>query len=306
MDLQATARSIAQHYFRPPPGKPVVVACDSEKVGLARALAAELEKQGHPAVLAMLEGNLPASQQALQRLLENDAIALAVFASHAMWSGLGLSQYLTFRSRQPSLLGKPDPLFFDAVIPLDSLERLYCANPASIRLFVEGLRRNLPDHRPVRLTTQAGTRLTFTARIWEPWGWELMTCPLEDSIDGKIVVDGGVFFDRITQPIELTIRHGKLAGMACQDPGDAVFRRYRQWMMEAFETNPANAQLCEVGLGVNPGAQLSPVVMESEAVQGTAHFCFGDNAQFAGMGGQNQTGWHGGTVILTTPRLKLV
>jgi leucyl aminopeptidase (aminopeptidase T) len=74
-------------------------------------------------------------------------------------------------------------------------------------------------------------------------------------------------------------------------------------MMEAMESDLLNAQLCEVGLGANPGARLSPVVMESEAVQGTLHVCFGDNARFEGMGGMNPTDWHGGTVVLKAPRL---
>jgi len=306
MTIKLVAQSISRFYFRPAPGKPVVVACDAEKAELARALVIETESQGHPSILALLEGETPALQQALVRLLETDSIALAVFASHRMWTELKLMQRLTFRNRQPSLQGKPDPIFFDAVTPLDSLQRLYRANPASIRKFVDGLKRNLPDHRPVHLTNNAGTKLKFTPRNWEPWGWELMTCPVEGSIEGKIVVDGGVFFDRLSQPIELNIKKGKLAGISCQDAGDAVFRQYRQWMMEALEANSANAQLCEVGLGANPEAQLSQVVMESEAVQGTAHFCFGDNTQFAGMGGQNQTGWHGGTVIIQTPHLKLI
>jgi leucyl aminopeptidase (aminopeptidase T) len=132
-----------------------------------------------------------------------------------------------------------------------------------------------------------------------------MTCPEENSIEGRIIVDGGVFFDLTTLPIELIIEQGKLTRMNCQDAGNAVFRQYRQWMMEAFEANPANAQLCEVGLGANPEARLDSVVMESEAVQGTVHFCFGDNTLFEGMGGQNHTGWHGGTVILKEPRLRL-
>lgn len=302
MDLQTAARHIAQVYFRPPPGKPVVIVCDAEKETLARALAAELEQRGCPTLLPILEGEASALRQAMARLLEDEGIALAIFASHRMWSELGLQQRFTFRERMPSLVGKPQPLFFDAVTPLESLIRLYGADPESIRRFIQGLRRNLQDGARLHLTTPAGSDLTFTARQWQPWGWEMMTCPLEESVHGKIVVDAGVFFASVHQPFELRIENGRLTGMYCADRNDDIFRQYRQWMMEALEENPANAQVAEVGLGANPTAQISEVVMESEAVQGTVHLCFGDNQIFSGMGGQNCTGWHGGTVILKDPR----
>ena len=301
MNLLQAVQNIANYYFLPPEGKPVVITCDKEKLVLARALAAEMEKKGHATILPVLEGDPAALRQALDRLLADSSIALAVFASHDMWANLDLAQRFTLRSRQPSLQGKPDPLFFDAVTPVESLIRLYETDPQSILLFLQGLQRNLDDHPETRLTTPAGTDLTFTARQWQPWGWELMTCPIEDSLEGRIVVDAGVFFGRVTQPFELVIEAGKLTAMRCADQEDPIFRQYRQWMMEAMELNPANAQLSEIGLGANSGAKISEVVMESEAVQGTVHVCFGDNSKFESMGGQNPTGWHGGTVIMKKP-----
>ena len=303
MDLQQAAENIAWHYFQPPQGKPVVIACDAEKLELGHVLAAVLESAGNPVILPVLDAEPARLRQALERLLEDESIALAVLASHTMWADLGLSERFMLRDRQPSLQGEATPLFFDAVTPLDSLVRLYGADPQAIQSFLQGLQRNLQDAAETRLTTPAGTDLTFRSRTWQPWGWELMTCPLEESVNGLVVADAGVFFGQVSQPIELEIENGRLASMRCPDREEAVFRQYRQWMMEALELNPANAQVAEIGLGANPGAQISEVVMESEAVQGTLHVCFGDNTIFAGMGGQNETGWHGGTVILKTPRL---
>jgi len=303
MDIQRAAQNIARHYFHPPPGKPVVIACDEEKIALARAVAVVLEADGHPTILPILDGEVLAQRRALTLLLEEDSIALAVFASFRMWKDLALSERITQREHQPSLRGRPEPLFFDAVIPLESLLRLYSADPKSIHSFQSGLQSNLVNNTSVHLTTPAGVDLRFLARTWQPWGWELMTCPVEGSIHGRIVVDGAVLFGRTHQPIELIITNGKLSAMDCPDRNDEVFQGYRQWMMEVMEENPANAQLCEVGLGANPNAQLSDVLMETEAVQGVAYFCFGDNASFEGMGGANRTGWHGGTATVQQSRI---
>jgi leucyl aminopeptidase (aminopeptidase T) len=304
VNLQTAAHNIAAHYFKLPPGKPVAIACEPEKHELARALAIELEKLKHPTILAVLEGDNPTLRAGLQTLLENEAVALAVLASHSMWTELGLKERFILSNRQPSLVSKADPIFFDAGTPLESLCRLYSADPQSIDAFLDGLKRNLKNFTATHLTTPGGTTLTFTARAWQAWGWEMMTCPVEDTVQGKIVADAGVFFGRLSQPIELTVENGRLTGMRCPERNDEVFRQYRQWMMEALEDNPGNAQVAEVGIGANPGAQISEVVMESEAVRGTVHICFGDNSIFQDMGGKNHTGWHGGTVVLKEPHFE--
>jgi leucyl aminopeptidase (aminopeptidase T) len=41
--------------------------------------------------------------------------------------------------------------------------------------------------------------------------------------------------------------------------------------------------LCELGIGTNPAARLSPNVLEAEKVYGTCHVAFGDNSTFGGM-----------------------
>jgi leucyl aminopeptidase (aminopeptidase T) len=47
--------------------------------------------------------------------------------------------------------------------------------------------------------------------------------------------------------------------------------------------------LCELGIGTNPKARLSPNALEAEKVFGTCHVAFGDNSTF---GGQNFVPFH--------------
>jgi leucyl aminopeptidase (aminopeptidase T) len=128
-----------------------------------------------------------------------------------------------------------------------------------------------------------------------------LTCPVEDTINGIIVADAGVFFSRVEAPIRLEVRNGYLVDVQCNKEGDAIFRQYVKWMCDAFSAGPNNWQLAEVGIGGNPNAQFSDIVMELESVQHTCHFCFGDNTVFEGGGGTNHTAWHGGTVIINSP-----
>lgn len=52
--------------------------------------------------------------------------------------------------------------------------------------------------------------------------------------------------------------------------------------------------LCELGIGTNPAARLSPNVLEAEKVCGTCHVAFGDNSTF---GGTNSVSFHTDCVI---------
>ena len=52
--------------------------------------------------------------------------------------------------------------------------------------------------------------------------------------------------------------------------------------------------LCELGIGTNPAARLSPNVLEAEKVYGTCHVAFGDNSTF---GGTNSVAFHTDCVI---------
>lgn len=74
-------------------------------------------------------------------------------------------------------------------------------------------------------------------------------------------------------------------------------------MEQRLAANPIDVCLAELGIGLNPCARLTGVIMEDETVRGTAHFCFGDNSRF---GGANRSGFHGGTVVIDSPALTVV
>ena len=105
-------------------------------------------------------------------------------------------------------------------------------------------------------------------------------------------------FGRVGKPITIEIRKGRVADVRCADDKDAVFTEYLRTMKEAFAADSANAQLAEVGIGGNGAAVVSDVIMESETVRGTCHFCFGENTRY---GGANAAKEHHGTVVMKEP-----
>jgi len=294
--------NILQHCLRPPAGREIVVIHDSEKEDLARRFSAVLEERGHPVSFFVVGEDVGSSKADLERLLANDEVGLVLLTSPRMFHGLGLGGRLEFRDGVPSIRADSHPVFFDTVIPTENLVRLYSADPEGTDIYLARLRGGLREHAGLRLTTPAGTDLVFRAREWKKWPWEIATYPVEASVNGTIVVDGAVFFSQVTGPIRLEIGDGKLTRIDCDRDEDAVCRRYRDEMDRVHGDNPLNWQLAEVGLGGNSAARLGDVLMESESVRDTAHFCFGESAEF---GGENETGWHGGTVVVRAPFLEL-
>ena len=297
--LNLIVRNILDFYFKPPAHREVVIVCDREKEELAGALTAALKSRGHPAH-TMLIGEDPESPASrLDDLFANDQVSLMVLASTRMWKDLRLAERLEFRDHWPSLRSQCSPVFFDAVIPMANMLRVYSADPMDTLRFLVSVQQQLAKYSRVRIVAPGGTNIEFVPRRWEIWGWEILTYPVENSVNGTIVADAGVFFSKVKAPLTLTIREGKLVRVECPDPEDDVFKQYVHWMNEAHETDPLNWQIAEVGIGGSANARISDILMETEAVRGTNHFCFGDNSVY---GGEHKTSWHGGTVVVNNPR----
>ena len=294
--------NILQHYFRAPAGREIVIVCDREKVQLAQTLVKELESRGSPGRVMLIGEDLSSFAKPLDDLRADDGVGLIVLASPRMWKGLGLAERFELRDRWPSIRSKCSPVFFDAVTPLPNMLRLYSADPEDNHRFLANVQQQLPSNTPVRIVAPGGTDISFLPRSWEIWGWEVLTYPVENSANGTIVADAGVFFAKVKTPIKLHIRDGKLVRIETPDAHDEVFQTYIKWMTQAREADPGNWQLAEVGIGGNAHARITDVLMESEVVRGTCHFCFGDNSMF---GGGHKTPWHGGTVVVDGPQLRV-
>ncbi|SFC58062.1 Leucyl aminopeptidase (aminopeptidase T) [Alkalibacterium subtropicum] len=103
---------------------------------------------------------------------------------------------------------------------------------------------------------------------------EAFIAPLEDSANGKIVVDGSIAqIGKVDQPVTLFIENGKLV--------DATGRQGKE-LLELLGTEDGKT-IAEFGIGTNPTARITGVVLEDEKVFGTVHIAFGSNKPFGGV-----------------------
>jgi leucyl aminopeptidase (aminopeptidase T) len=141
--------------------------------------------------------------------------------------------------------------------------RLSCANGSDLRLSLDG-RQALADD----------------GRLGAPGSFGNLPCgegfiaPLEDSAEGRLVVDGSIAgVGALDQPVQLSIEQGRLVA-ATGDAGD--------WLLRQLSA-AGGENVAELGVGCNGRARVSGNVLEDEKVLGTVHLAFGASASFGGV-----------------------
>lgn len=161
------------------------------------------------------------------------------------------------------------------------------------------MRDLLVDAEKLRLRTSLGTDLTFDVRGREftsdlkaspdrcinlPCG-EIYCAPVEGATAGVLVVDGPIGNEGVPPlPVKIIICEGKVSDIHCADVvwQERIGRHLRH--------DEGAAMVCELGMGLNPGARLVGRMLEDEKALRTAHVAFGDNQGFPG--GTVRSGMH--------------
>jgi 2,5-dihydroxypyridine 5,6-dioxygenase len=139
----------------------------------------------------------------------------------------------------------------------------------------------------IRLTTKKGTNLTSgmegrkaralhgLLRNKGDFGptpdIEVSVAPIEDATNGVLVVDGFIVgVGLIDEPVEITFKNGTAVEIKGGREAEALEQMLRD------TDDPGAFDVCEVGLGLNPKANLQlATTLEAEGTYGTAHIALG-------------------------------
>lgn len=114
---------------------------------------------------------------------------------------------------------------------------------------------------------------------------EVYCAPVEGSAEGVLVCDGPIGGDGVPpMPVRIEIRRGRAESIVCDD------LVWQERIERNFKHDDGAAMVCEVGMGLNPGARLVGRMLEDEKALRTAHVAFGSNEGFPG--GCNCSGMH--------------
>jgi aminopeptidase len=163
----------------------------------------------------------------------------------------------------------------------------------------EALKKRFKGVKSVRLTTAAGTDLTFSIEGRDfadditinpghmgnlPAG-EMWCAPVETSMNGVIVVDGSIGdLGQVNDPLKMTVKDGFVVDLESKDK--AFVKRVKELISVDREASLAG----EFGIGLNPKARLTGNLLEDEKAGKTLHIAFGANEDMPG--GRNQSRTH--------------
>ena len=167
----------------------------------------------------------------------------------------------------------------------------------------------------VHVTTAAGMDLTMDIQgrkgnycpgfvsqpgeLGSPPDIEANVSPIEDKSSGIIMVDGSITCSELgllKQSVRLMVKDGKIQEI------DSKNNSYVEVLNRLFDQSvPQRRILGECGVGLNPLAKLSGVMLMDEGALGTVHFGFGSNHT---VGGKNEVDFHLDFVV-RNPTLKI-
>ena len=161
--------------------------------------------------------------------------------------------------------------------------------------------RSLADAHTLRLTTAAGTDLTMSSTgrsansapgfvrgpgdLASPPDAEANVPIAEDRTNGRLVVDGSIPCPEIgllVSPVQLEITAGRITAI------EGELAATLTSILDAIG-DPRTRIAAELGVGLNPRAELCGRMLEDEGTRGTVHVGFGSNIT---IGGHNGPAFH--------------
>lgn len=184
-------------------------------------------------------------------------------------------------------------------ITMGMIEHPLTADFYTIKENADKLREKFKGVKTVRLTTKLGTDVTFSieGRAFNDditisageWGnlpsGEMWCAPVENSMNGTIICDGSIGdIGQVKEPLTIIVKNGYVASISSKDSG--LVNRVN----ELFSVDD-EAKLCgEFGIGLNPKARLTGILLEDEKAGRTLHIAFGNNHNMPG--GKNNSKTH--------------
>ncbi len=105
---------------------------------------------------------------------------------------------------------------------------------------------------------------------------EAFLAPVENTANGKIIIDGSILNLKIKNPITIKVKDGYAETIE----GKFEARLLKETLEKVRNKKAYN--IAELGIGTNPKAIVTGSTLEDEKVKGTCHLAFGNNKGFGG------------------------
>ncbi len=237
---------------------------------------------------------------ALDRLQEDSYLAFALSGKMGSLKKLGksfrkLAKQKRFRFVSTPRLSELPNTRFSGLI--DAINIDYC----SLQVDARKLERTLSMGKEVRIYTNAGTSLRMKingmqaiandGRNYDTFGGniplgEVYLPPRNDHVEGKVVIDGSLrtrYGTHLLQnPVTLLVEKGVVTRITGNPEGVRRLKETLEWAEKKSKYHWGVRRIGELGIGLNPKADIIGPTIVNEKARHTAHVAIGSNAWFGG------------------------
>lgn len=287
--LMEGAHKIVTHCAKLKPGEKLLILTDTgTDLAISYAfMQAALGEGVEAAVIIMKERDYPGEEPPPQ-------IAAAMAVSNVIFqvtkTVMGYTQAVKEARRKGARFAAMTGIFPDIIVSSTVKD----TNFEAMKPLVEKLADMVNAANEVSITTPAGTDLHMSLKgrkavkctsLLDTPGCltglpdlEVCVAPVEDSINGIAVVDATISSSGlIKHPVILHIKNGLLNKIEGGEDADNL-----RELLEK-QNNPHVYQIAELGIGLNPNAQLRGAIIEDEGKLGTVHIAVGNNILLGGI-----------------------
>jgi leucyl aminopeptidase (aminopeptidase T) len=293
--LMEGAHKIVTHCAKLKPGEKLLILTDTgTDLAISYAfMQAALEEDVEAAVITMKERDFPGEEPPPQ-------VAAAMAVSDVIFQVTKTVMAYTQAAREARERGARFAAMTGIFPEIIASPTVIDTDFEAMKPLVEKLADMVNTAGKVRITTPAGTDLhmslegrmavTCTSILDSPGcltglpDLEVCVAPVEDSVNGIAVVDATISSSGLVKyPVTLHIKNGILNKIEGGEDADNL-----RGVLEG-QNNSHVYQVAELGIGLNPNAQLRGAIIEDEGKLGTVHIAVGNNIL---LGGRNEAPVH--------------
>ena len=273
------------------PGEEVVIVTDNSKLEITEDLAYCIKEANAKISVFYIPENI----RPVERITDIHAVSLisadvVIYVLETESNEINLSKETAFRHYLFTL-----PVQYKGRVCMmpgfsDQMKDAVAVDYSRIKEKCQHL-KDILTNKIIRIETDLGTDIEFSLQgrkieiddgdITKPGifgnipAGEIFTAPVEDTINGKIVIDGSIGgLGALKHPFYIELESGKIKDMQPIGEKDELVDKFR----EVCELDtPATKMVGEFGIGLNPGAKIIGNMLMDEKVEGTVHFAFGDS-----------------------------
>ncbi|WP_183128150.1 aminopeptidase [Clostridium autoethanogenum] len=281
MDLEKGSKIVLDKCLGLKKDENVLIVTDETKLNIGQALYKEAQKMGGEAVLALMKSGEVSGQEPpkciSQAMKAADVVICATKASITHTNAK--IDAVKNGARIATMPGITENMFSEGPIKADYSEVEKLTIKITDLLTKAKTAKIIKDDHvlTMSLNNRNGVPSTGVYRKRSTSGnlpsGEAYIAPVEETAEGEMIIDGSmVGVGKVSEPLYLKIKDGKLKEIKGKDADKLNILLY----------NERNSSLCELGIGTNPEAKVTGVILEDEKIYGTVHIAFGTNTSFGG------------------------